>query len=65
MLKIVGTEDGIVKDEKILITDEGKLTKFGIALIVIELLADIGVFLIIRSIMKLGKKLKKLKEMED
>ena len=44
MLKIVGThEDGTVADEKVLITDDGKPTKFLLGIALIELAVDIAV----------------------
>lgn len=43
MLKIVGTErDGSIADEKILVTDEGKPTRFLIGLAAIEIACDIA-----------------------
>lgn len=52
MLKIVGTEHGEVVDEKVIITDDGKLTKFGIAIVCMELIADVGIFFLISKIIK-------------
>ena len=52
MLKIVGTENGKVQDEKVIFTDEGKITKFGVALVVLDVLADIGIFFVISRIVK-------------
>lgn len=53
MLKIVGTENGKIQDEKVILTDEGKITGFGVFLIVLDVLADIGiVFLFSRMIKK-------------
>lgn len=56
MLKLVGTGLCKVLDEKVIITDDGKLTKFAIKLICAELLADIAIFIIISKIAKLIKK---------
>ena len=57
MLKIVGTnEDGSVADEKILITDEGKPTRFLIGLALIELACDVAVAcLLAKTVFKRGK----------
>lgn len=53
MLKIVGTENGKIQDEKVILTDEGKITGFGVFLIILDVLADIGiVFLFSRMIKK-------------
>ena len=44
MLKLVGThKDGTVADEKVLITDDGKPTKFLLGIVLIELAVDIAV----------------------
>ncbi len=57
MLKIVGTENGEVRDEKVIFTDEGKITGFGLMLVLLDILADIGIlFLISRMIIKCRKK---------
>lgn len=56
MLKIVGTEKGKVVDEKVIITDEGKLTKFGAFLIVLDILADVGIYFLISKLIKLAKR---------
>ena len=53
MLKIVGTENGKIQDEKVILTDEGKITGFGVFLIILDVLADIGIiFLFSRMIKK-------------
>ena len=53
MLKIVGRENGKIQDEKVILTDEGKITGFGVFLIILDVLADIGiVFLFSRMIKK-------------
>lgn len=44
MLKIVGTNGRRVEDEKILIDDKNKLTKYGAAILLLDILADIGLF---------------------
>lgn len=46
MLKLVGTENDEVVDEKVLVTDEGKLTGFSIFLIALELLVDVCIMCI-------------------
>lgn len=53
MIKIVGLEKGKVMDEKVIITDDGKITKFGAALIALDILADIGIYFLIHKIVKL------------
>lgn len=59
MLKIVGTENGKIQDEKVILTDEGKITGFGVFLIILDVLADIGiVFLFSRMIKKCRAKSK-------
>lgn len=40
MLKVVGTENGKTVDEKVIISDEGKITKFGAFLICLDILVD-------------------------
>lgn len=52
MLKIVGTENGKVQDEKVIFTDEGKITRFGVMLIFLDILVDIGIFFLISRIIK-------------
>lgn len=56
MLKIVGTENGKTVDEKVIISDEGKITKFGAFLICLDILADIGIFFLISKIVKIIRK---------
>lgn len=56
MLKIVGTENGKTIDEKVIISDEGKITKFGVFLICLDILADIGIFFLISKIVKKVRK---------
>lgn len=56
MLKIVGTDGRHVKDEKILIDDKNKLTKYGIIIIILDILADIGFFFIMSRIIKALKR---------
>lgn len=63
MLKIVGTENGKTVDEKVIISDEGKITKFGAFLICLDILADIGIFFLISKIVKIIRKWKHLLEM--
>ena len=44
MLKLVGTnKDGSVADEKVLITDEGKPTKFLVGIVLLELACDVTI----------------------
>lgn len=56
MLKIVGTDKDKVVDEKVIITDEGKITKFGAALVALDILEDIGIVYLISKIVKAAKK---------
>ena len=55
-IKIVGTEKGLVKDEKVLITDDNKLTIYGCMFILLDILADIGLVFLIHNIVKKLKK---------
>ncbi len=55
MLKIVGTSHGKVVDEKILIDDSSKITKYGLLLLGLDLLADVGVVFLISKIIKMLK----------
>ncbi len=55
MLKIVGTSHGKVVDEKILIDDSNKITKYGLLLLGLDLLADVGVVFLISKIIKMLK----------
>lgn len=52
MLKIVGTENGKIQDEKVILTDEGKITGFGVFLIILDVLADIGIIFLFSRIIK-------------
>lgn len=52
MLKIVGTENGKVQDEKVIFTDEGKITRFGLMLVILDILADIGILFLVSRIVK-------------
>lgn len=61
MLKIVGTDKGSLVDEKVLVTDDGKITKYGIILIVLDVLADIGIVYVISRIIKCARKCKNQK----
>lgn len=56
MLKVVGTEYDEIVDEKVIITDEGRITKFGVMLICLDILADIGIFVLISKIVKIVRK---------
>ena len=62
MLKIVGTENGKVMDEKVILTEEGKLTGFGVVLVACVILADIGVFFLIGKIVKCCRRKKNKKK---
>lgn len=44
MLKIVGTENGEVLDEKVILDDNNRLTKFGWMLVAMDLVLDICLF---------------------
>lgn len=55
MLKVVGTSHGKVVDEKILIDDSNKITKYGLVLLGLDLLADVGVVFLISKIIKMLK----------
>ena len=59
MLKLVGSEDGIIKDEKVLIDEEGKATKEGIVVCVIVALAALSVLRILGKLFRSDKKCKK------
>ena len=50
MLKLVGTEKGKVMDEKVLITEEGKPSKWLIRFICIDVIVDAIVFCLINRI---------------
>ncbi|RKI42604.1 hypothetical protein D7V86_12745 [bacterium D16-51] len=52
MLKVVGTDHGKVVDEKVLIDDSNKITKYGIILIGLDLLADIGILFLLSKAVK-------------
>lgn len=52
MLKIVGTENGRIMDEKIILTEEGKLTGFGAALVACIVLTGVVVFTLIGKTVK-------------
>lgn len=56
MLKLVGTENGEVVDEKVIIDDDNKPTNFALKLVVIDILLDICLFTLFHSIAKLFKK---------
>lgn len=58
MLKIVGTNGKHVTDEKILIDDKNKLTKYGVIIILLDVLADIGFFFVMSRVVKTLKKRK-------
>lgn len=52
MLKIVGTEGQRIVDEKILIDDHNKITKFGAALCIFDLMTDIAFFILLSKLCK-------------
>jgi len=52
MLKLVGTENGIIKDEKVIIDDNDRLSGFAIQVIVIDLLLDIFLFFCLSKLKK-------------
>jgi hypothetical protein len=58
MLKIVGTNGKHVTNEKILIDDKNKLTKYGVIIILLDVLADIGFFFVMSRVVKTLKKRK-------
>ena len=51
----MGTSHGKVVDEKILIDDSNKITKYGLLLLGLDLLADVGVVFLISKIIKMLK----------
>ena len=55
MLKIVGTSHGKVVDEKILIDDSNKITKYGLLLLGVDRRADVSVVYLISEIIKMLK----------
>ena len=44
MLKIVGTEDYEIIDEKVIIDDDNRITPFGIKLILLDVVLDMCLF---------------------
>lgn len=52
MLKIVGTENGEIVDEKVILDDNNKPTKFAWKLVLLEIVLDICIFSLIYSIVK-------------
>lgn len=52
MLKIVGTEDHDIIDEKVIIDDNNKLTLFGVKFILVDLVLDMCMFYLISRIVK-------------
>lgn len=53
MFKLVGTEDHDIIDEKIIIDDNNKITKFGWKLMAIDIVADMCLFYLISKIVKM------------
>lgn len=56
MLKLVGTEDHDIIDEKVIIDDNNKITPFGIKLIVIDILLDMSLFYLLSKFVKKVRK---------
>lgn len=56
MLKIVGTQNGEVLDEKVILDDDNKITPFGIFLIGAELIVDVAVICLVVKIVKMFRK---------
>lgn len=52
MLKIVGTEDHDIIDEKVIIDDNNRLTSFGVKFILVDLALDMCLFYLISKIVK-------------
>lgn len=52
MLKIVGTEDHDIIDEKVILDDNNKLTLFGVKFILVDLVLDMCMFYLISRIVK-------------
>lgn len=50
MLKIIGTEAGEVLDEKVILDDDNKLTKFGWKLVVLDLAIDFCLFTLFKKL---------------
>ena len=50
MLKIVGSTNDIIEDEKVLIDDDDKLTGYGIAAIAGAALMLVGLFAVLRAL---------------
>lgn len=57
MLKIVGEENGKVVDEKILLDEKDKPTKFLLKFIALDILCDLCIFSIFYGIFSIIKKL--------
>lgn len=56
MLKIVGTEDHKVVDEKVILDDDNKITPFGLKLVLIDVVLDMCLFALISKFIKAIKK---------
>lgn len=56
MLKIVGTGDHQIVDERIIIDDNNKITPFGFKLMLTELVLDLSLLYLIGKIVKKVKK---------
>lgn len=52
MLKLVGTENGEILDEKVIIDDDCKLTKFGWKLVILDIILDMCIFTLIHKLIK-------------
>lgn len=56
MLKLVGTEDHDIIEEKVIIDDNNQITPFGRKLIIIDLLLDLSIFYLLNKIAKKFRK---------
>ena len=52
MLKLVGTKDHDIIDEKVIIDDNNQITPFGKKLIVIDILLDMSLFYLFSKIVR-------------
>ncbi|MGN0436726.1 MAG: hypothetical protein ACI4D8_08870 [Wujia sp.] len=52
MLKIVGTEDHEIIDEKVIIDDNNRITPFGIKLMLIDIVLDMCLFYCLSRLVK-------------
>lgn len=56
MLKLVGTEDHDIIDEKVIIDDNNQITTFGKKLILIDIMLDLSIFYLLNIIAKKFRK---------